>query len=318
MERKVGSGVATVEADADGTFVLRVDGSLQSQVDLADPTHLSFEYVRRIGDVLDAIAPRRQPISVLHIGGAGLTLARYVAATRPRSRQIVLEPDEDLTEFVRETLPLPKRAGIKVRPVTGRAGIAEVYPDSVDVVIVDAFVREAVPANLVTAEFVAECSRVLRPAGLLVLNLIDGTTGLSFVRRVAATVRAHLRPTSGGGGEGASAPAQPADRCAPAAPPPGGEEASAPAQLADRRAAAAPPPGGGVVLAERKVLRGKAFGNVVLVGGAEGVLDLLDAGRRAQPPYEVLPLAELAGKAEPLTDADGFDSPAAPAGTFGR
>jgi SAM-dependent methyltransferase len=275
MERKVGGGVATVEADADGTFVLRVDGSLQSQVDLADPTHLSFEYVRRIGDVLDAVAERRQPISVLHIGGAGLTLARYVAATRPRSRQIVLEPDEDLTEFVRETLPLPKRAGIKVRPVTGRAGIADVYPDSVDVVIVDAFDHEAVPANLVTAEFVAECSRVLRPAGLVVLNLIDGSAGLQFVRRVASTLLTHL-------------------------------------------ASASPAGAGGVALAERKVLRGKAFGNVVLVGGVQALPDLSDAGRRAQPPYEVMPLAELAGKAEPLTDADGFRSPAAPAGTFGR
>src|SRR4051794_29413640 len=192
MERRVGSGKATIEAAADGTFVLRGDDSLQSQVDLADPTQLHFEYVRRIGDVLDLVAPRRQPVSVLHIGGAGLTLARYVAATRPRSRQIVLEPDEDLTEFVRETLPLPKRAGIKVRPVTGRAGIADIYPDYVDVVIVDAFVHEAVPANLVTAEFTAECSRVLRPTGLLILNLIDGTTGLSFVRRVAATLRAGL------------------------------------------------------------------------------------------------------------------------------
>jgi spermidine synthase len=269
MERKVGSGVATVEAEADGTFVLRVDGSLQSQVDLADPTHLSFEYVRRIGDVLDAVAARRQPISVLHIGGAGLTLARYVAATRPRSRQIVLEPDEDLTEFVRETLPLPKRAGIKVRPVTGRAGIAAIYPDSVDVVIVDAFVHEAVPANLVTTEFTAECSRVLRPTGLLILNLIDGTTGLNFVRRVAATLRTGL-----------------------------GEH--------------------GVVLAERKVLRGKSFGNVVLVGSAQPVPDLSEVGRRGQPPYEVVGLGDLAGKAEPLTDAEGFASPAAPAGTFGR
>ncbi|TDU88701.1 methyltransferase family protein [Kribbella voronezhensis] len=296
MERKVGSGVATVEAEADGTFVLRVDGSLQSQVDLADPANLCFEYVRRIGDVLDAVAERRQPISVLHIGGAGLTLARYVAATRPRSRQIVLEPDEDLTEFVRETLPLPKRAGIKVRPVTGRAGIAAVYPDSVDVVIVDAFVHEAVPANLVTAEFVAECARVLRPAGLLVFNLIDGSAGLTFVRRVAATLRTHLTPPAGGS-----------------------EGAGPPARLSG--AAESRPPGGagfGVVLAERKVLRGKGFGNVVLVGSAQPVPELSDAGRRAQPPYEVLPLAELAGKAEPLTDADGFTTPAAPAGTFGR
>lgn len=260
--------MATIEADADGTFVLRVDGSLQSQVDLADPTHLPFEYVRRIGDVLDAVAPRKQPVSAVHIGGAGLTLPRYVAATRPRSRQIVLEPDEDLTEFVREALPLPKRAGIKVRGTSGRAGITDLYDESADIVIIDAFVREAVPANLVTTEFIAHCTRILRPAGVLVINLIDGSAGLGFVRRVAATVRAEL--------------------------------------------------GDGVVLAERKVLRGKSFGNVVLVASRLPVPDLVPPGRRAQPPYEVMALSELAGKAARLTDAEGFVSPAAPTGTFGR
>lgn len=267
-EREVASGTAVIEAETDGTFLLRVDGSLQSQVDLADPANLCFEYVRRIGDVLDVVAPRRQPISALHIGGAGLTLPRYVAVTRPRSRQIVLEPDEDLTEFVREVLPVPRRAGIRVRGTSGRAGISDVYDDSTDVVIVDAFVREAVPANLVTAEFVAQVARVLRPAGLLVLNLIDGTAGLGFVRRVAATVRTEL--------------------------------------------------GDGVVLAERKVLRGKSFGNVVLVASRVPVPELTPAGRRAQPPYEVMPLGELAGTALPLADAEGFASPAAPKGTFGR
>lgn len=268
MERKVGSGTATVEAEADGTFVLRVDGSLQSQVDLADPTHLAFEYMRRIGDVVDAAAPRRQPVAVAHIGGAGLSLPRYVAVTRPRSRQVVLEPDEDLTEFVREALPLPKRSGIKVRGVSGRAGITDLYDDSMDLLILDAFEREAVPANLVTAEFFAECARVLRPTGVLVANLIDGSAGLPFIRRTAATVRGVV--------------------------------------------------GDGVVLAERKVLRGKGFGNVILVASPQPVPDLTTAGRRAQPPYDVLPLSELAGKAAPLTDAEGFTTPPAPAGTFRR
>ncbi|MFC0623843.1 spermidine synthase [Kribbella deserti] len=266
MERQVAGGLAEIEAAPDGTFVLRVDGSLQSQVDLADPANLSFEYMRRIGDVLDAVEARRQPISVLHIGGAALTLPRYVATTRPRSRQIVLEPDEDLTEFVREALPVPKRAGIKVRGTTGRAGIADVYDDSVDVVIVDAFVREAVPANLVTTEFAAECLRVLRPGGVAVFNLIDGTAGLAFVRRVAATLQADF--------------------------------------------------GHGAALAERKVFRGKAFGNVILAASRQPLPDLTSAARKAQPPYEVLALQELAGKAVPLTDAEPFTTPTAPAGTF--
>ncbi|GAA1600663.1 fused MFS/spermidine synthase [Kribbella hippodromi] len=266
MERQVGSGVASVEAQADGTFVLRIDGTPQSQVDLADPTHLPFEYMRRIGDVVDAVAPRRQPVAVAHIGGAALSLPRYVAATRPRSRQIVLEPDEDLTEFVREALPLPKRAGIKVRPVSGRAGIGELYDDSMDLLILDAFEHEAVPANLVTAEFFAECVRVLRPTGVLVANLIDGKAGLPFIRRTAATVQSVV--------------------------------------------------GAGVVLAERKILRGKGFGNVIMVASGQPVPDLVAAGRRAQPPYDVQPLGELAGKAAPLTDAEGFVTPQAPAAVF--
>ncbi|WP_427885193.1 spermidine synthase [Kribbella sp. GL6] len=266
MERRTGSGLASVEAEQDGTFVLRVDGSPQSQVDLADPSHLSFEYMRRIGDVVDAIAPRRQPIAVVHVGGAALSLPRYVAVTRPRSRQIVLEPDEDLTDFVREALPLPKRSGIKVRPVTGRAGITELYDDSTDVLILDAFEHEAVPANLVTAEFFAECARVLRPTGVLVANLIDGQAGLPFIRRTAATVLAAIGP--------------------------------------------------GAVLAERKILRGKGFGNVILVASRHPLPDLVDAGRRAQPPYDAMPLQDLAGKATPLTDAAPFTPPRAPASVF--
>ncbi|MEU4196070.1 fused MFS/spermidine synthase [Kribbella sp. NPDC026611] len=266
MERQTASGLASVEAQHDGTFVLRIDGSPQSQVDLADATNLSFEYMRRIGDVVDALAPRRQPVAVAHVGGAALSLPRYVAATRPRSRQIVLEPDEDLTEFVREALPLPKRAGIKVRPVTGRAGIAELYDDSMDLVILDAFEHEAVPATLVTAEFFAECARVLRPTGVLVANLIDGTAGLPFIRRSAATVQTVVGP--------------------------------------------------GVLLAERRVLRGKGFGNVILVASPQPVPDLVDAGRRAQPPYDVMPLTEFAGKSAPLTDAEGFITPQAPPAVF--
>jgi spermidine synthase len=250
----------------DGTFVVRIDGSLQSQVDLADPTHLSLEYMRRIGDVVDAVAPRRQPIAVLHVGGAALSLPRYVAATRPRSRQLVLEPDEDLTEFVREALPLPKRSGIKVRPVTGRAGVTDLYDDSFDLVILDAFEHEAVPANLVTAEFFAECLRVLRPTGVLVANLIDGSAGLPFIRRTASTVRSAV--------------------------------------------------GDGVLLAERRILRGKGFGNVIVVASPQPVPDLTTAGRKAQPPYDVMPLADLAGKATPLTDAEGFVTPQAPPAIF--
>ena len=74
-----------VPADRPEAFLLRLDGMDQSLVDLGDPRRLAFEYVRRIGDVIDAATAPGEPVRVLHVGGAGLTLPRYVAVTRPRS-----------------------------------------------------------------------------------------------------------------------------------------------------------------------------------------------------------------------------------------
>ena len=104
------------------------------------------DLVRRIGDLLDACPPG--PLRVLHVGGAGLTLPRYVAARRPGSRQVVLEPDEALTELVRERLPLPWRSGISVRPVTGRDGLAAVRDGWAEAVVVDAFAGAEVPLRM--------------------------------------------------------------------------------------------------------------------------------------------------------------------------
>jgi hypothetical protein len=52
-------GAAELVGDPDRplAWTLLVDGTVQSYVDLADPTHLEFEYVRRLGHVLDALDP---------------------------------------------------------------------------------------------------------------------------------------------------------------------------------------------------------------------------------------------------------------------
>lgn len=177
--------------DRPGTFVLRMAGSDQSHVDLHDPTRLDFAYVRRIADVLDTSAPPGEPLRVVHVGGAAMTLPRYVAATRPRSSQVVLEPEVAVTEAVRSALPLPPRSGIRVRPVDGRRGIAALRDGYADVVVVDAFADARVPGDLVTVEFFADVARVLDGSGLLVLNLTDRAP-FGWTRRVVAGVRAQL------------------------------------------------------------------------------------------------------------------------------
>ena len=180
-------GVEIVPGDRTGAFLLRLDGMDQSYVDLTDPTRLVFEYVRRLGDVVDAVAPAGEPIRVVHVGGAAMTLPRYVAAARPRSSQVVLEPAVGVTDLVRQELPLARGSGIKVRPVEGRSGVAALRDGSVDLMVVDAFAEARVPASLVTTEFFADAARVLG-AGVLALNLTDRAP-FGWTRRVVGAVR---------------------------------------------------------------------------------------------------------------------------------
>ena len=168
-------------------FTLRVGRTDQSYVDLDDPLRLEFDYVQRLVDVLDSIADPGQRLRVIHVGGAGMTLPRYVAATRPNSAQIVLEPDTELTALVRRHLPLPTRSGIRVRGLDGCRGIAALRDGYADLVIVDAFVGARVPAELTTAAFVADARRALSDHGVIIINLTDRGP-LCYARRVLAGV----------------------------------------------------------------------------------------------------------------------------------
>jgi hypothetical protein len=164
-----------------------VDGQPQSYVDLTDPLLLGFEYVSHLALVLDTLPPGR--LAMTHVGGGGLTLPRWVEATRPGSPQVVLEPDSGLTEAVRDRLPLPRSHRIRVRAVDGRTGTAALATASADVLVLDAYAAGRVPAELVAPAYLACVARVLRPGGLLLANLAD-EPGLRYVARVLATAEA--------------------------------------------------------------------------------------------------------------------------------
>ncbi|TKJ29746.1 fused MFS/spermidine synthase [Blastococcus sp. CCUG 61487] len=184
-----GTAELLADADRDGSWMLVVDGTPQSHVDLDDPTHLEFEYVRRIGHVLDLAAEPGAPLDVVHLGGGALTLPRYVAVTRPGSRQRVVEVDEALTDLVRAHLPLPRHARVRVRADDARAGLAALRTGSADVVVTDVFAGARTPAHLTSVEFAREAARVLRPGGVCAVNVADGPP-LGFARGQAATLRA--------------------------------------------------------------------------------------------------------------------------------
>ena len=184
-----GSAELLADADRPGGWLLLIDRIRQSYVDLEDPSYLDFEYMQAFADVLDALRPG--PLAVTHVGGGACTFARYVAASRPGSSQIVLDPDTEMLALMRARLPFARGARVRIRPVDGRTGVRQLATASADVVVLDAFHGGRVPPELTTAEFVADVTRVLRADGVLLANVADGPPG-RFVRRLLATVRAEL------------------------------------------------------------------------------------------------------------------------------
>jgi hypothetical protein len=189
-----GSIARVVPSAYGGGWELDVAGTPQSHVDLDDPTHLHFEYVARMGAVIDGLRMPRQPLTAIHLGAGALTIPRYVEATRPGSRQQVIELEPALWDLVRENLPLPRGAQIRVRIGDAREGLGRLPAGLVgaaDLVVSDVYSGAQTPAHLTTVEFYTEAARFLAPDGVLLVNVADGA-GLAFARRQVATVGAVL------------------------------------------------------------------------------------------------------------------------------
>ncbi|MFR9725122.1 spermidine synthase [Streptomyces sp. MS19] len=271
--RAVDLGTARLLPDLDrpNAWLLTVDGTAQSYVDLDDPLHLEFEYVRRIAHVLDTAASPGRPLDVLHLGGGGLTLPRYAAATRPGSRQRVVEADRALAALVAERLPLPGGAGIEVVTADARDAVTRASAASADVIVADVFGGARVPARLTSLGYARAAARVLRPCGLYAANVAD-TAPFGFLRPQLATLAAAF-----------------AEVC---------------------------------LIAEPVMLRGRRFGNAVIVAG-HAPLPLAALTRRAAAdPFPARTvhgpaLAGLTGDARPVADEAAVPSPRPPAGTFG-
>ncbi|HEY0260573.1 MAG TPA: fused MFS/spermidine synthase [Lacisediminihabitans sp.] len=260
--------LAVIEPDrwVPGSFTLVVDGTPQSHVNLEDPSQLFFEYIQRIGHVIDQIGMPGEPITALHLGAGAFTLPRYIEATRPGSRQQVIEIESDLVELVRKHLPLPRHASIRVRHGDAREVLGKLPPGlrgQVDLLVVDVFSGARTPAHVTSIEFYTEAVALLKPDGIIVANVADGP-GLAFARGQAATMLAAT--------------------------------------------------GHVAVLAETQILKGRRFGNVVVVGSREPLpLEWMPRLLAGGPhPSKVVDEGELrnwiAG-ASIVTDATAIQSP---------
>jgi hypothetical protein len=156
-----------------------------SYVDLADVTHLEFDYMRWLRIVLRAARARR----VLHIGGGACALARALAAEDPAGRQEVCEIDAEVLALARAHLGLRRAPGLRVRHADGGAYIAAQPDGSWDAIVIDAFVGARVPAALTTVEALTDAARV---APLTLINVVDNRSAQDV--QAAAAVMAVAYP----------------------------------------------------------------------------------------------------------------------------
>ncbi|MFD8799173.1 spermidine synthase [Streptomyces atroolivaceus] len=258
------------DVDRDRAWLLTVDGAPQSYVDLDEPEHLEFEYVRRLGHVVDLAGAPGDPLAAVHLGGGALTLPRYVAATRPGSGQDVAEADRGLVELVGEHLPLPERAGITVHGTDARVWLEEAPAGCADLLIADVFGGARVPAHLTSVEYARAAGRVLRTDGVYAANLADSAP-FTFLRSQLANF----------------------------------------AEVFDELA----------LIAEPAVLRGRRFGNAVLLA-SRAPLDIAPLTRLCAAdafPARVehgAALTRLIGDARPVRDSEAVASPEPPDGAF--
>ncbi|MER7408067.1 fused MFS/spermidine synthase [Streptomyces sp. NPDC000070] len=273
VARSVDHGFAKLMPDVDRerAWLLTVDGAPQSYVDLDEPTHLEFEYARRLGHVLDVVAEPGRALDVLHLGGGALTLPRYVAATRPGSRQDVVEADRGLLELVAEYLPLPEGARVAPHAADARRWLENAAGGSADVIVADVFGGSRVPAHLTSVAYVREAARVLRGSGVYLANLPDAAP-FGFLRSQLATLATAFEEI--------------------------------------------------VLIAEPGVLRGRRFGNAVLVAGHEPVDVAALTQRMAADAFPArvehgAALREFIGDARAVRDEDAVPSPEPPDGAFG-
>lgn len=171
-----------------GARILYVEGVAQSYVDMANPAYLHFDYVRWMALVADAAAPRKEPVRALHLGGGGLTLPRYLAATRPGSAQVVVERDAAVLDLVRRELPLP-RGDLRIELADAAEAITAEPDGGYDLVLADVYQGAHMPARFTGVAFAEQVARVLRPGGLYTVNLTD-LPPLGHTRVQAATLRA--------------------------------------------------------------------------------------------------------------------------------
>ena len=142
--------------------------AIQSRMRVSRPWDLELAYTRAMmGFLLFNAAPQ----NVLMIGLGGGSLAKYIRKQRPQTHITAVEIDPRVIAAARTHFDLPPDdATLDVIEADGALYVRQ-HPGSADIILLDGFDAGNQVAELATQTFYTACRRVLKPGGVLVVNL---------------------------------------------------------------------------------------------------------------------------------------------------
>lgn len=158
----------------DGTDrYLRFDSSFQSGMRIDDPYATVFPYT----DAMHVgLAYRPQAKRILFIGLGGGSIPKRVWRDFPDVQMDVVEIDGEVVNVARRFFAFPDDPRVEVHVEDGRRFL-QTSGERFDLIMVDAFYSDSVPAHLTTREFAALAREHLTPGGAVVSNVIGALTG---------------------------------------------------------------------------------------------------------------------------------------------
>lgn len=147
-----------------------IDGSVQSEMSLADPTELVNAYTREMMAFL-LFCPR--PTDIVLVGLGGGSLAKFCHRHLPRTHLTAVEIDPTVIALRRHFRVPPDDERLRVVEGDGGAFVAAMAAagQRTDVLLVDAYDRHGMARSICERPFLEDACRVLSDDGVLVTNL---------------------------------------------------------------------------------------------------------------------------------------------------
>ncbi len=181
----------TVTEDATARH-LRFDRRRQSAIRLDDPTRSVVRYNDYL-HLARAVKPDAERVLLLGLGGG--TMVGQLRHDYPEMYIDAVEIDPVVIDVAERYFALPSDERIRVFEDDARRYVQRT-PETYDIVVIDAYHADGIPAHLTTVEFLLEVEGVLADDGVVAYNVIsavegDGSRLFRSMRRTALEVWDH-------------------------------------------------------------------------------------------------------------------------------